>query len=136
MDTSILIILALIFIFVIMIVNNVNTYTVKYICAALILSIIIYTTLCYMTENTIDFSNIMTGGKPNTEIEIGDKSMSAALCLNWFFGTCGVDRFYLGHTWSGLAKLLTCGGLGCWVIIDMFLIISGNLKDSDGKALR
>ncbi len=50
------------------------------------------------------------------------KSPGAALALSIFFGTIGVDRFYLGDTGLGLGKLFTGGGCGVWAFVDWFLI--------------
>ena len=51
------------------------------------------------------------------------KDPTMALILSIVAGGLGIDRFYIGDTGLGIAKLLTCGGLGIWTIIDYFLIM-------------
>jgi len=51
------------------------------------------------------------------------KNPVVLLIVSLFFGTLGIDRFMLGEIGLGLAKLLTCGGLGLWTLIDWFLIM-------------
>lgn len=37
-------------------------------------------------------------------------------------GSLGIDRFMVGDIGLGIGKLLSCGGLGVWAIIDWFMI--------------
>lgn len=55
--------------------------------------------------------------------------------ISFFFGTLGIDRFYLGHIGLGILKLITCGGLGIWTLIDWFLIIGLTKKANYKKFL-
>jgi hypothetical protein len=54
---------------------------------------------------------------------IGLKDPTVALIISIIVGGFGIDRFYIGDTGLGIAKLLTCGGLGIWTIVDWFLIM-------------
>lgn len=51
------------------------------------------------------------------------KDPTTALIISVLIGGLGIDRFYIGDTGLGIAKLLTCGGLGIWTIVDWFLIM-------------
>ena len=64
------------------------------------------------------------------------RDQGTAFLLSAFLGTLGADRFYLGQTGLGIAKLLTCGGLGIWAVIDFVLIGMGKMKDNEGNSLR
>ena len=67
--------------------------------------------------------------------EKSDKQKLIAALLCWFLGYLGVHRFYLGHIGIGVAQLLTAGGCGIWVIIDFILILTGSVKDAEGRDL-
>lgn len=67
---------------------------------------------------------------------VSDKQWLVALLLSVFVGFLGVDRFYVGHIGLGIVKLITCGGLGIWALIDIILIAIDNIRDKDGLPLR
>jgi TM2 domain-containing membrane protein YozV len=45
------------------------------------------------------------------------------LIVSLVTGPLAVDRFMIGDIGLGVAKLLTCGGLGIWVLIDWIMIM-------------
>ncbi|WP_082571427.1 NINE protein [Agromyces sp. Root1464] len=57
----------------------------------------------------------------------------------WLFalllGFWGADRFYLGKIGTAIAKLLTLGGLGVWVLVDLLLVLTGSQRDREGREL-
>jgi TM2 domain-containing membrane protein YozV len=63
------------------------------------------------------------------------KSFTTALLLSFFLGGIGVDRFYLGYTGLGVAKLLTLGGCGIWALIDFIMIAMRKVPSADGRPL-
>jgi TM2 domain-containing membrane protein YozV len=50
------------------------------------------------------------------------KDPTTTLIVSILAGGLGIDRFMIGDTGLGVGKLLTCGGLGIWSIIDWFMI--------------
>ncbi len=61
------------------------------------------------------------------------KNPTTALLLSIFLGSYGVDRFYIGDTGMGVGKLVTCGGVGIWTIIDWFLISNATKEQNYSK---
>lgn len=65
----------------------------------------------------------------------GSKSYLVTLVLASFFGMFGADHFYLGKKGTGLFKLMTFGGFGIWVAIDVVITLFGGRRDAWGLQL-
>jgi TM2 domain-containing membrane protein YozV len=63
------------------------------------------------------------------------KDPTTSLIVSILAGSLGIDRFLIGDTGLGIGKLLTCGGLGIWAIVDWFLIM-GSTKDKNMDKLQ
>ncbi len=63
------------------------------------------------------------------------KDPSTSLIVSIFAGYLGVDRFIIGDTGLGIGKLLTCGGLGIWTIVDWFMI-QGATRDKNMQKIQ
>ena len=55
------------------------------------------------------------------------------LIVSLLGGSLGIDRFIIGDTGLGVGKLLTCGGLGIWAIVDWFLIMGATREKNMEK---
>lgn len=52
------------------------------------------------------------------------KDPTTILIISLVTSSLAIDRFMIGDVGLGIAKLLTCGGLGIWAIVDWFIIMS------------
>ena len=41
------------------------------------------------------------------------------LIISFLAGYLGIDRFYRGQVGWGVLKLITCGGVGIWYVVDV-----------------
>jgi TM2 domain. len=57
------------------------------------------------------------------------------LLLAFLLGVIGAHRFYVGKTGTGILMLLTFGGLGIWLLIDLILIITGQFTNKAGEKI-
>lgn len=58
------------------------------------------------------------------------RSPMMVFIISLIVGQLGIDRFIIGQTGLGVAKLLTCGGLFFWYLVDLFIIMDA-AKDSN-----
>lgn len=61
------------------------------------------------------------------------KDPTTSLIISLVGGQLGIDRFVIGDVGLGVGKLLTCGGLGIWAIIDWFLIMGATREKNMEK---
>jgi TM2 domain-containing membrane protein YozV len=75
---------------------------------------------------------------PAGDISSKSRLITTLLCIlpSWFFAIAGIHRFYLGKIGTGIAMLLTLGGLGIWTLIDFIIVVTGNMKDKEGKLIK
>lgn len=65
-------------------------------------------------------------------METSEKNFVATLLLCLLLGYLGVHRFYVGKIGTGILQLITLGGLGIWVLIDLIMIAIGKFTDKEG----
>lgn len=62
------------------------------------------------------------------------KDPTTSLIISLLGGSLGIDRFFIGDTGLGIAKLITCGGCGVWTFVD-FILIMGATRDKNLESL-
>ncbi|MGG1634297.1 TM2 domain-containing protein [Paenibacillus sp. MCAF9] len=63
------------------------------------------------------------------------KSFVAALLFCFFLGGFSIHRFYVGKIGTAILQIITLGGLGIWLLIDLIMIIVGKFTDSEGRRI-
>ena len=76
-------------------------------------------------------------GRPLARELVGtsDRHQSTTFVFAALLGSFGADHFYLGNPGTGVAKLLTCGGLGFWALYDVIVTGMGHRHDNYGRVL-
>jgi len=67
--------------------------------------------------------------------ESSEKKRLISLLLCFFLGCLGIHRFYVGKIGTGILQIVTLGGLGIWVLIDLIMILVGAFKDKEGNVI-
>ena len=65
-------------------------------------------------------------------MEKSEKNFVATLLLCLLLGYLGIHRFYVGKIGTGILQIITIGGLGIWVLIDLIMIAIGKFTDKGG----
>jgi len=68
--------------------------------------------------------------------DVSERSRGVAVVLGFFGGFFGLHRFYVGKNGTGIAMLVTMGGMGIWWLYDMVLLVTGEFRDADDLPVR
>lgn len=67
--------------------------------------------------------------------DLSQKDQQITLLFAMLTGCFGGHQFYAGNPFKGVAMLCTCGGLGFWILHDMYKIVTAQFKDGQGKII-
>lgn len=70
---------------------------------------------------------------PVSNLEESNKEWLTTFLLCWVLGVFGAHRFYNKKIGTGILQLLTVGGLGLWMIIDLVDIARHQFLDKNGR---
>jgi TM2 domain-containing membrane protein YozV len=66
---------------------------------------------------------------------VSDKSRAVALLLCGILGWLGAHRFYVGKIGTGILMIVTFGGFGLWLLIDLVCVTLGLFRDKQGRVV-
>ncbi len=66
---------------------------------------------------------------------MSDTRIRPVLLLAGFLGVFGIHRFYVGKIGTGLLMLLTAGGFGIWLLVDLIMIFCTAFTDGQGRPI-
>ena len=66
---------------------------------------------------------------------MSDKKALPVFLIALFLGVLGIHRFYVGKPVTAIIQILTVGGLGIWVLIDLIMIALGKFTDKQGNKI-
>jgi len=107
---------------------------VRTIISILIQSIILRGVYLMIKNDSLIKETSTAGHQPNNELSTKEFLPTFLLCF--FFGGLGIHRFYVGKIGTGVLMILTLGGLGLWIIIDLIMILVGSFRDIDGRIVK
>ena len=84
--------------------------------------------------NTCGINLLITQDSNGIQI-ISEKNWLITLLLCVFLGVVGVHRFYVGKTGTGILMILTGGGFGIWMLVDVIMIATNSFTDVNGLKL-
>jgi hypothetical protein len=97
------------------------------------------TKYCHACSRTIDAMAVVCTSCGVMQRDAGEfateKRILPAGLLCFLFGVFGVHRFYVGKIGTGILQILTLGGLGIWMLVDLIMIVTGNFKDKEGNRI-
>lgn len=68
--------------------------------------------------------------------DYSEKSWGATLAFCILLGFIGFHRFYVGKAGTAILMLLTLGGFGIWIVVDLVSIIINSFTDEEGKVVK
>ena len=80
--------------------------------------------------------NQMSASVTAAQTAVSGKGFVPAILLCYFLGVLGIHRFYVGKVGTGILMIVTFGGFGIWVIVDMVLIATGSFRDKQGLLIK